>query len=113
MSVDLGLAATLRGRDREAEGRPALKPKQILTAAAELHERSGLKATPLLEQGDPKRVIVEQAERWQADTIFLGATGHGRLHRLMLGSVAAAVAARAHCSVEVVRRPKDGATLPQ
>ena len=103
MSVDFGLAAALRRREQENRERHAMTPKQILEAATELHQRSGLKAAPALEQGDPKHVIVEQAERWGADTIFLGATGHGPLQRFLLGSVSAAVAARAHCSVEVVR----------
>jgi nucleotide-binding universal stress UspA family protein len=33
----------------------------------------------------------------------LGARGHGPRERLLLGSVSSAVAARAGCSVEVVR----------
>jgi nucleotide-binding universal stress UspA family protein len=42
-----------------------------------------------------------------ADSIFTGATVFSnRLERLVLGSVSAAVAARAHCSVEVVRERK-------
>ncbi|HEX6625673.1 MAG TPA: universal stress protein [Pyrinomonadaceae bacterium] len=58
--------------------------------------------------GDPKRALVEEAERWGADCIFVGSHGFGnRLERFLLGSVSAAVAARAHCSVEVVRAPKD------
>ena len=36
--------------------------------------------------------------------IVLGAKGHSRRERLLLGSVSSAVAARAHCSVEVVRQ---------
>jgi len=52
---------------------------------------------------DPKRLIVEEAASWNADCIFLGARGHSRLERFLLGSVAAAVAARATCTVEVVR----------
>jgi nucleotide-binding universal stress UspA family protein len=48
--------------------------------------------------------IVEGAEGWRADSIFVGACGTGsRLGRFLLGSVSAAVAARAHCSVEVTR----------
>lgn len=57
--------------------------------------------------GDPKRVLVEEADKWQADSIFVGSTGFSdRFARFLLGSVSATVAARAHCSVEVVREPK-------
>ena len=53
---------------------------------------------------DPKQAIVHEAESWGADVIFVGSRGHGRLGRFVLGSVSAAVATRAHCSVEIVRR---------
>lgn len=63
-----------------------------------------LTATALVANGDPRRVLVEEAERWGADCIFVGSTGHGNaLGRFVLGSVSSAVAARAHCSVEVIR----------
>ncbi|MBL9168807.1 MAG: universal stress protein [Verrucomicrobiales bacterium] len=55
--------------------------------------------------GDPKQLLLQHAEDWKADCIFLGAHGleHGE-HRT-LGSLASAVATRAHCSVEIVRIP--------
>ena len=54
--------------------------------------------------GDPKRVLVQHAEEFGADCIFTGATGFSNpIERFLVGSVSAAVAARAHCSVEVVR----------
>ena len=54
--------------------------------------------------GNPKEVLVEEAEQWNADCIFVGANAYGsRLERFLLGSTAAAVTARAHCSVEVAR----------
>jgi nucleotide-binding universal stress UspA family protein len=56
-----------------------------------------------LMAGDPKHVLVEEAERWGADCIFIGSRGLNRWERLLLGSVSTAVAARAHCPVEVVR----------
>lgn len=65
--------------------------------------RSGLTATATFLTGDPKRVLLEEAERTGADCIIIGAKGHSRIERLLLGSVSAAVAARARCSVEVVR----------
>jgi nucleotide-binding universal stress UspA family protein len=57
-----------------------------------------------VETGDPKQVLVRHAEELGADCIFTGATSFSsRIERFLLGSVSAAVAARAHCSVEVVR----------
>lgn len=65
----------------------------------------GLEATLCVQAGNPKTVLVEEAERWHADSIFVGANAFGsRVERFLLGSVSAAVSARAHCSVEVVRR---------
>ena len=56
--------------------------------------------------GNPKQVIVRHAEEFGADCIFTGATGFSNpIARFLVGSVSAAVAARAHCSVEVVRAP--------
>lgn len=58
----------------------------------------------VVETGNPKQVLVRHAEEFGADCIFTGATGFSnRIERFVLGSVSAAVAARAHCSVEVVR----------
>lgn len=65
--------------------------------------RSGLAATTTLLAGDAKKVLLQEAERVGADCIVVGAKGHTRLERVLLGSVSASVAARAHCSVEVVR----------
>jgi nucleotide-binding universal stress UspA family protein len=67
---------------------------------------SGATVTTSLISGDPKRVLVEEAERWGADSIFVGSRGLNRLERLLLGSVSSAVAVRAHCPVEVVRAPR-------
>ena len=57
-----------------------------------------------IHAGNPKEILVEEATRWNADCIFVGANAYGsRIERFLLGSTAAAVASRAHCSVEVVR----------
>jgi nucleotide-binding universal stress UspA family protein len=81
--------------------------KKIAEASAKQLRAAELIVTTSIKEGDPKRVLVEEAERWGADCIFLGSTGFSNaLERFMLGSVSAAVAARAHCSVEVVRYEK-------
>ena len=69
-------------------------------------ENSGLTTELQIIPGHAKRVLTEAAESWTADCIFLGANSFGsRLERYLIGSTSAAVAARAHCSVEVVRQP--------
>ena len=70
--------------------------------AAPLHKR-GLAVSSMISAGDPKHVLLDEAEHWGADCLFVGARGLSRVERSLLGSVSAAVAARAHCSVEVVR----------
>jgi nucleotide-binding universal stress UspA family protein len=75
--------------------------------ATEQLRSSELNVSSAVLNGDPKRVLVEEAEKWGADSIFVGSVGFSnRFERFMLGSVSAAVAARAHCSVEVVRAEK-------
>ncbi len=78
--------------------------EKAVEGAAEELRAAGLNASPLVREGEPKRVLVEAAREWGADSIFVGATRYdSRARMFLLGSVSAAVAARAHCSVEVVR----------
>lgn len=67
----------------------------------------GLIASTIMRQDDPKDVLLNEAARWGADCIFVGSRGLGLGERLVLGSVSTAVAARAHCSVEVVKSRAD------
>lgn len=72
--------------------------------AAEALKAAGLVVDIRILSGDPKNTIVEEAENLRADCVFMGANRYGsRFERFLLGSVSAAVAARAHCSVEIVR----------
>jgi nucleotide-binding universal stress UspA family protein len=77
---------------------------KIAKGAARYFEKTDLKVTSVLREGDPKQELPKAAEEWRADCIFVGSVGfNSRFERFVLGSVSAAVAARAHCSVEVVR----------
>jgi nucleotide-binding universal stress UspA family protein len=76
--------------------------REILKAQAEKLRNVGLKPTIIIEVGDPKQVLLQYADEWKADCIFVGARGLTRIDRFLLGSVSTAVSARAHCSVEVV-----------
>jgi nucleotide-binding universal stress UspA family protein len=84
--------------------------KMLESGSQQLQElqQSGLRVSSDIHEGDPKRVLVQIAEHWDADCIFVGSIGFGNpFERFALGSVSAAVAARAHCSVEVVRPAKN------
>jgi nucleotide-binding universal stress UspA family protein len=59
--------------------------------------------TTKIVEGVPKDMIVQEAHDWGADLIVLGSHGYGRVRRVVLGSVASAVVAKAPCSVQVVR----------
>jgi nucleotide-binding universal stress UspA family protein len=75
----------------------------LIDAATEKLRNAHLATAPIFRYGNPVPVLVREAEEWGADSIFLGTNNlHGFQH-LVHGSVAAAVAARAECSVEVVR----------
>ena len=77
--------------------------RDLLAQVCDDLRHSGVAATPTVMDGDPKKVLIHESERFAADCIVIGAKGHSRIERLLLGSVSAAVAARASCSVEVVR----------
>jgi len=87
---------------------------------------SGVLVSSVVRLGDPSYALVEEAANWcgdavgvlnegtgaragrggqeraGADCIFVGARGVRRLERFLLGSVSAAVAMNAHCTVEIV-----------
>lgn len=69
-------------------------------------QSAGLEVSTRIVEGDPNHVLIREAEKWNADCIFVGANSFGsRIERFLLGSTSASVAAHARCSVEVVRQP--------
>lgn len=82
----------------------ATEAEQLATEAGERIAAPGLSVEATTRKGDPRTEIVDAADEWQADLIVVGSHGRTGLTRLMLGSIAAAVVAHAHCSVEVIRR---------
>jgi nucleotide-binding universal stress UspA family protein len=81
-----------------------LKQSTALVASAAQSLRSaGFATTEAVEKGDPKSVILDQAEKWPADLIILGSHGLKGMPRFLIGSVSDAVARHAACSVQIVR----------
>jgi nucleotide-binding universal stress UspA family protein len=64
----------------------------------------GLQVSVAIEKGDPQRVLIEEAQKWNANSIFVGGRKFsGAIERFRLGSVSTALVTKAHCPVEVVR----------
>lgn len=78
------------------------------TARRQLHaietslRSDGLRVDALAIQGDPVEKILAEAAGFDADIILLGSHGHGALHHLLAGSVAAGVLKSATIPVLVV-----------
>jgi len=92
----------------EQEELERAQAEETLSAAAK-KLREGIGSRPLsitteVLTGSPKRVIVEEAEKWGADLIVVGSHGYRSWERMLLGSVSQAVALHAECSVEIVRK---------
>jgi nucleotide-binding universal stress UspA family protein len=83
--------------------------RALATGAVEAARKMLLQAgTKVLDQGpipvgEPRAVVLDQAQAWPADLIVLGSHGRRGLDRFLMGSVAESVAVHAHCSVEVIR----------
>lgn len=64
----------------------------------------GLKTSVAREKGSAKNILLENAEEWNADCIFVGTRDFSSaFERFRLGSVSTAVVTNAQCSVEIVR----------
>ncbi len=98
---DLPEVAHWAQTNRQGEG---VWLQEILKAQCEKLRNVGLKASMIIEEGDPKLILLQYAHQWKADCIFVGARGLTAIDRFFLGSVSTAVSARAHCSVEVIHR---------
>jgi nucleotide-binding universal stress UspA family protein len=77
--------------------------RELFESSVEKLRSTGLDAAVMIRRGNPKEELLEEAETWGANSVFLGAKGVRGVERLLLGSVSSTVAARAHCSVEIVR----------
>jgi nucleotide-binding universal stress UspA family protein len=93
-------AATIRNRNGEA----AAKARRMAEWAESELRAIGLQVSVATEKGEPQRILIEEALKWGADSIFVGS--HGLEHpdeETGLGSVSTGLVTKAHCPVEVVR----------
>ncbi len=101
-ALDLMMVPPLESFEEFNKGERAWAEKVVADSSEKLRAAK-LAVSSIIKSADPKRLIVEEAESWGAHSIFVGARGLRRIERFLIGSVSAAVAARAHCTVEIVR----------
>lgn len=85
--------------------------EEALTKAREMAEWAAeelgvicLRASVAIEKGEPQRVLIEEARKWDADCVFVGSRGLDHLdERLGLGSTSTGLVTNALCTVEIVR----------
>lgn len=96
------LAAEMRREGRSAEEMRELGLERLKEFVAEHQPQGALAVAPRLVQGPARDEIVRVAREGHADLVVMATRGFGGYRRLMLGSVAAAVARQAPCSVLLV-----------
>jgi universal stress protein E len=67
----------------------------------EPYENAGIRWDVVDRRGDPRSVILGDAEVWKPDLLVLGTHGHSKITQQLLGSVAEAVVRGARCDVLV------------
>jgi nucleotide-binding universal stress UspA family protein len=79
--------------------------------AASRLTKPGLWIETAVLEGRPATMIVEEAQRIEADLIIVGSRGHGTIETMLLGSVSAEVIDHATTPVLVAREPGIGRVL--
>src|SRR5258705_5246542 len=77
-------------RDRTARDADAL----VARAARQLQD-AGFRPSTVVQEGEPRRLILDCAATWQPDLIVVGSRGKNGLDRLLLGSTSEQIAGRA------------------
>lgn len=89
-------------QDRDKTAREYREEHRLIQEAAADARDAGIKATGLLVQGPPAKMILKEAADLDADMIIVGSHGFGAVLGLLLGSVSKTVLRKAGCPVLVV-----------
>lgn len=96
-----GYAPELAERRKERMARA----EESVGRASQTLRGAGFKVTTRVGEGEVRSGILDVAAEWGAGLIVLGSHGRTGLQRMLLGSVAEAVARHAACSVLIARIP--------
>ncbi len=76
--------------------------REILDSVVAEIDMSDIEVVQVEDVGDPARMLLDYADRVDADVMVIGRRGAGLIERIMLGSVANRVAHDAQCPVLLV-----------
>lgn len=76
--------------ERASEVKPLLEEKEI-------------DYDMIVEEGEPRELILEKAHELRVDLIVIGSRGLNRYQRFMLGAVSQGISTHAHCDVLIVK----------
>jgi nucleotide-binding universal stress UspA family protein len=78
--------------------------RELLSSLSSIAEaKFGTKVETILEEGDPQKVILETAKKFNVNMIVIGSRGLSQIKELLLGSVPHSVTKHADISVFVVQ----------
>ena len=92
------LSVVVKGADADVQ-----KVHGYAESALEKAKARGADAQSIVESGQPDRVILETAARFDCGTIIVGRSGKTTLDRVIMGSVSNSIVANAKCTVIVVQ----------
>jgi nucleotide-binding universal stress UspA family protein len=99
--VDTELLKRIREEDLQ-------EARKAVAAVKDIVSSTGLNVSDTIGVTSPKTAILDEAKDWEADLIVVGSHGQHGISRLLLGSVAEAVALHSKSSVEVIRQRVPG-----
>lgn len=80
---------------------------RLVREAAQSMRDAGIDAVGIMLQGPPAKVILEEADKLDADLIVMGSHGFGAVFKLLLGSVSSAVMKKSGRPVLIVPAQRD------
>ncbi|KAK6138939.1 hypothetical protein DH2020_027320 [Rehmannia glutinosa] len=80
--------------------------EKVIARAKEACNTKSVNAEFVVTEGDARNVACQAVEKYHASMLVLGSHGYGAFKRAVLGSVSDYCSHHAHCSVMIVKKPK-------
>jgi nucleotide-binding universal stress UspA family protein len=100
--LPIGIRSEVEGLDRKARE----ADRRRLEALAAKARRGGVRASAVMQEGDPVAELLRIARNARPDLLVIGTHGRGGAAHLLLGSVAEKVVRSAPCAVLAVKKGK-------